>query len=311
MHGGQPERSWSVPSSLGLSATGPQVAAGAQPEFIATDADWLTTVNYFREMAGLPAVTEDPALSAGAYQHSCYMLANGICARRGARQARLHRRGRCRRQQRQRRRLERVRHVGAQPHRAVDDRSVPRHRRAAAQPADASASASATTRRRRRGARARRWTCCAAWVPRRHSLRPSCSPATASTTSLTKFVVESPDPLAFCGWTGSAGLPVIAMMPEAVTGGVTATITGPSGPLQTCALSPAEHQRRGPADPAGRQRGRRDPTGAARPRHVHRHRHDAGPHCQLELHGRSRPRRSAPPRRRRRNRRAQRSRFVR
>jgi hypothetical protein len=38
-----------------------------------------------------------------------------------------------------------------------------------------------------------------------------------------------------CGWTGNAGLPLIAMMPNDVSS-ATATITGPNGPVQTCAL---------------------------------------------------------------------------
>ena len=80
---------------------------------------------------------------------------------------------------------------------------------------------------------------------------PILFPGNGSTTNLSKFIVESPDPLAFCGWSGSAGLPVIAMMPEAVSGACHASITGPSGPIETCALSQLEHQRRRPADPAG------------------------------------------------------------
>jgi hypothetical protein len=66
---------------------------------------------------------------------------------------------------------------------------------------------------------------------------PILFPGAGSTTNLDRFIVETPDPLTFCGWTGSAGLPVIAMMPEAVNSNVSASITGPSGPVQTCAIS--------------------------------------------------------------------------
>jgi hypothetical protein len=64
-------------------------------------------------------------------------------------------------------------------------------------------------------------------------------PGNGSTTSLSKFITETPNPLDFCGWTGTpAGLPVFAMMPEAVTGSVSTSLTGPSGPVETCTLSP-------------------------------------------------------------------------
>ena len=54
------------------------VAATASPAFIPPTASWLTTVNYFRAMAGVGPIVEDAAMSAGATAHSCYMLYNGI-----------------------------------------------------------------------------------------------------------------------------------------------------------------------------------------------------------------------------------------
>ena len=54
------------------------VAANPTPSFIPQTADWLTTVNYYRAMAGLSPVVENPTMSAGAAAHSCYMLQNGI-----------------------------------------------------------------------------------------------------------------------------------------------------------------------------------------------------------------------------------------
>ena len=53
-------------------------AATPSPSFIPPTADWLTTVNYYRAMAGLGSVVEDSSMSAGAAAHSCYMLYNGI-----------------------------------------------------------------------------------------------------------------------------------------------------------------------------------------------------------------------------------------
>jgi hypothetical protein len=64
---------------LSLTMAIPGVAsAEATPPFIPKDASWLTTVNYYRQMAGLGSVVEDTTLSDGAYKHSCYMLQNDI-----------------------------------------------------------------------------------------------------------------------------------------------------------------------------------------------------------------------------------------
>jgi hypothetical protein len=66
---------------------------------------------------------------------------------------------------------------------------------------------------------------------------PVVFPGNGVTTSLTRFVAESPDPRTFCGWPGSnAGLPLIAMMPAAVST-ATASLTGPGGPVATCVLT--------------------------------------------------------------------------
>jgi len=65
---------------------------------------------------------------------------------------------------------------------------------------------------------------------------PIVFPGNGATTSLTRFVAESPDPRSFCGWGGrSVGLPLIAMMPSNVTS-ATATLVGPGGPIPTCVL---------------------------------------------------------------------------
>ncbi len=37
---------------------------------------------------------------------------------------------------------------------------------------------------------------------------PILFPGNGTTTNLDRFIVETPDPLTFCGWTGSAGLPI-------------------------------------------------------------------------------------------------------
>jgi hypothetical protein len=52
---------------------------------------------------------------------------------------------------------------------------------------------------------------------------------------LHSFITEYPNPMDMCGWSGQAGLPLIAMMPNDVTS-ANATITGPNGPVSTCSL---------------------------------------------------------------------------
>lgn len=70
---------------------------------------------------------------------------------------------------------------------------------------------------------------------RRPLAAPIVWPGDGSTTSLDRFIVETPDPLPMCGWNSGGGLPVVALMPEATTT-ASATISGPGGPLQTCTL---------------------------------------------------------------------------
>ena len=64
---------------------------------------------------------------------------------------------------------------------------------------------------------------------------PIVFPGNGATIPLNRFVTEYPNPLTLCGWTGSAGLPLIAMMPNPVNTS-NATLTGPDGPIPTCVL---------------------------------------------------------------------------
>jgi uncharacterized protein YkwD len=64
---------------------------------------------------------------------------------------------------------------------------------------------------------------------------PTLFPGDGATVPLNAFVTEYPNPLTLCGWTGSAGLPLIAMMPSDVTA-ANSTLTGPDGPIPTCTL---------------------------------------------------------------------------
>jgi hypothetical protein len=222
--------------ALGLIASSSSASADAQPAFIATDSDWLTVVNYFREMSGLAPVIEDPTMSSGAFQHSCYMLQNGIAHDEVAGNPGYTAEGDA---------------AGNNGNVAVSSAygasarshielwmTGPFHAigilRPNLQTVGFGKCDNQTTSPWRSGATL---DVLRGLGPRQTLGAPILFPGDGSTTSLSKFVVESPDPLAFCGWSGSAGLPVIALMPETVTGPVTATITGPDGPLQTCGLS--------------------------------------------------------------------------
>jgi hypothetical protein len=224
--------------ALATILPGHGVAADAAPTFIPPDADWLTTVNYFREMASLPPVNEDTSLSAGAYQHSCYMLQNDIAhdeipgnpgytpegdaagnngnvavSSVAGTSARSH-----------------IELWMTGPFHAIGVLR-PNLQRVGFGKCD-----NPSTPKWRSGAT----------LDVLHGLGPSSPrtqpilfPGNGTTTSLNKFIVETPDPRTYCGWSTSqsTGLPVIALMPEAVTGNLSATVTGPSGVLQTCALS--------------------------------------------------------------------------
>lgn len=219
-------------------ASQPVVSSAAEPTppYIMPDANWLTVVNYYRAMAGLGAVTENKALSPGAYNHSCYMLYNGISHDE----------------------------VPGKPGYTTSGDTAGNQGNVAV-----SSGYGATARNHidlwmtgpfhaigilRYNLRTVGFGKCDLQnTPTWHSgatlnviagliggvARPSTPilfPGNGTTTSLNKFVAENPNPVKLCGWASGGGLPVIAMMPEPFTSVSSATITGPSGPLQTCNL---------------------------------------------------------------------------
>lgn len=228
-------------SAIALAAVGavalPSASANTAspvPAFIAPDAHWLTTVNYYRAMAGLAPVTENTSWSAGAANHSCYMLYNGMShdeipgypaytssgdlAGNSGNVAVSSQFGTTARS-----------HIDlwmTGPFHAI---GVLRHnlRQVGFGTCDISSTSpwkSGATLDVIRGL-----------VTATRPTTPILFPGHGTTTGLDTFVAETPNPLDFCGWTGSAGLPVIAMMPEAVSS-ATASMTGPSGPVETCRL---------------------------------------------------------------------------
>ena len=63
-----------VASGVAVGNGAPAAAAGA----VIADGNWLGAVNAYRAMSGLDPVTENASWSAQARAHSCYMLRNGI-----------------------------------------------------------------------------------------------------------------------------------------------------------------------------------------------------------------------------------------
>ena len=213
-------------------------AAEPAPQFIPQTADWLTTVNYYRAMAGVGAVVEDATMSAEAYDHSCYMLYNGISHDETP---------------------------GSPGYTAGGD--------VAGNSSNVAVSSQINTSARNH---IELWMtgpfhaigvlrpnlqstgfgkCDLPSTPTWHSgatldvlrglgsaprpAEPILFPGNGATTNLYRFITESPSPLTYCGWTGTAGLPIIAMMPEGANG-ASAALTGPDGlAIETCVLSAA------------------------------------------------------------------------
>ncbi|MFZ9628959.1 MAG: CAP domain-containing protein [Ilumatobacteraceae bacterium] len=220
--------------SIGAAA-GRAEAADPYPPFIMPGAGWLSTVNYYRAMAKLPSVAENATLSQGAYNHSCYMLKNGITHDE----------------------------IPGYPGYTTSGDNAGNHSNVAV------SSVYESTSRYfvelwmtgpfhaigvlRHNLKTVGWGKCAStttspWqsaatlniidgldysAPQPTS--PILFPGNGTTTNLSRFVTESPNPMTMCNWTGSAGLPILALMPEAVTSAST-TLTGPSGPVTPCRL---------------------------------------------------------------------------
>ena len=224
-------------STLVVSAsTSTTIAAGP------ADNDWLGIVNVYRSQSGLAPVADNPAWSNGATNHSCWMLLNGIAHDETP---------------------------GSLGYTADGDLAGNSGNVAV------SSSSSATTRShidlwmtgpfhaigllRPSLSQAAYGSCASPPNPTRTQWKsaatldvvrgnnwgaaklatPVVFPGNGATTSLTRFIAETPDPRTFCGWgSQTVGLPLIAMMPANVTT-ASATLVGPSGPVPTCVLHKA------------------------------------------------------------------------
>jgi hypothetical protein len=201
----------------------------------ATDGSWLTTVNTYRAMSGLAPVTENAAWSIEGEAHSCYMLQNGISHDE----------------------------VPGSPGYTTGGDTAGNNGNVAV-----ASSITATARNhidlwmtgpfhaigllQPKLATTGFGMCTNGATPTWHSgatldvlrgvdgqlANPTAAtvfPGRNATIALDAFRTESPSPLTECNWTGSAGLPLIAMMPGTVTS-ANATLSGPGGVVETCVL---------------------------------------------------------------------------
>jgi hypothetical protein len=204
------------------------------------NSDWLGIVNTYRAQSGLAPVTDNPWWSAGARNHSCWMLMNDIAhdeapgtwgysvegdqagnsgnvavSSNGNATARSH-----------------IDLWMTGPFHAI---GLLRPSLASAAFGMCSSPPNPTKGRWNSGGTLDVVRGINPGIPR--SSVPIVFPGNGTTTSLTRFVAESPDPRTFCGWGAqTVGLPLIALMPSPVNGAV-ASLIGPSGPVPTCVLT--------------------------------------------------------------------------
>ncbi len=223
-----------VVGSLAVAApAGPAAAAGP------ANTDWLGVVNVYRSQSGLPPITENPAWSSGAQNHSCWMLLNGIAHDENPGSAGYTADGD---QAGNSGNVAVSSSAAATPRGHIDLwMSGPFHAIGILRPSLAQAAYGMCSSPPNPSAT--QWKSAATldvvrgnnWGAAKPSV-PVVFPGNGVTTSLTRFVAESPDPRSFCGWGAqSVGLPLIALMPSDVTS-ASAALTGPNGPVATCVL---------------------------------------------------------------------------
>lgn len=239
--GPQPHRSsrrW-IAAALGLVALSTSLAFGGSTTVSATapaSDDWLGIVNVYRAQSGLAPVSENPTWSVGARNHSCWMLLNGIAHDETPGTPGYTVEGD---QAGNSGNVAVSSNVSATARSHIDLwMTGPFHAigllRSSLQQSAFGICASSSAPKWKSGAtldvvRGNVWG-----APKPPT--PVVFPGNGATTSLTRFVAETPDPRTFCGWGGqTVGLPLIALMPSDVTT-ASATLNGPSGPVPTCVL---------------------------------------------------------------------------
>lgn len=219
---------------IAVLAPGRGAAAEALPSS-ATDASWLTAVNQYRAMAGLSPVVEDAELSADDHEHACYMLLNGMSHDELPELPGYTERGD---------------EAGNSGNVAVSSdidtpdpsfvdlwMTGPFHALGILRPNLETVGYGRCTNAATSFRAGATLDVIRGLGPTVAQTEPIMFPGNGSTTHLTQFVAETPNPLTFCGWTGAAGLPIVVLMPEEFSSSITATVAGPSGPMEVCVLS--------------------------------------------------------------------------
>ncbi|MBV1894045.1 MAG: CAP domain-containing protein, partial [Ilumatobacteraceae bacterium] len=225
-------------ASFGLLAI-PATSAGVVEAQGPADHDWVSIVNTYRAQSGLSPITENPSWSLGGQAHSCWMLLNGIAHDEAPGTAGYSVAG------------DEAGNSGnvavsSDPTATARDQidlwmSGPYHaigilrstlREAGYGGCSSPPNPSATPWKSGGTLDVIRGN---DWGAPRPTV-PVVFPGNGATTSLTRFVAETPDPRIDCGWNGqTVGLPLLALMPAGVSS-ATASLTGPTGPIPTCVL---------------------------------------------------------------------------
>ncbi|MEX2626480.1 MAG: CAP domain-containing protein [Ilumatobacteraceae bacterium] len=215
-------------AGLVLPATAPAAAAGVD------DHDWLGIVNSYRTMSGLDPVVENPTWSQQGREHARYMLLNGITHvqdpskpghTEGGALAGAHGN------------VATSSNVDATPRRFVDlwmtgpfhAIGLLRHNLTSsgfglASDPDTSPWRAGATLDVLRGL-----------TPGMPRTTVTVFPGRDATVAVDRFVAEHPDPVELVGWSGPAGLPLVALMTNTVTT-AQASLDGPDGPVEVRVL---------------------------------------------------------------------------
>jgi hypothetical protein len=229
---------WSLAAGAAAGVVAATPSPAAAQAVVVDDEDWLGVLNAYRHMSGLASVTSNASWSQGAYEHSCYVVRNDHLTHYqdpslpGATAAGAH--------------AGRNGNVAVSSSPDVASRhhvelwmTGPFHAIGMLRPELTQVGFGKCTDPTRSG----RWSSAGTLNildglngPR--GPRPVVFPGNGARTRLSRFIAETPNPVQLCGWTGTAGLPLIAMLPAQVTS-AKATLRGPGGNEQVCVLHAA------------------------------------------------------------------------
>ncbi|MEM8746487.1 MAG: CAP domain-containing protein [Actinomycetota bacterium] len=187
------------------------------------DDDWQAIVNTYRELSGLGPVGANAQWSAEARDHSCTMVRNGVITHEGSAAGENGNVA-----------------VSSDPNQTARDfldlwMTGPFHAIGLLRPG-----LTQTGYGQCSDPGASRWRSGATIDVLRGdngatTNQPIVFPGNGARIPLDRFIAESPDPAAMCGYGSTAGVPLFAMMPDDFSS-VSASLRGPGGDLPTCVL---------------------------------------------------------------------------